>query len=241
MVTKKLNEKKIIQVKNVGGCTNFGALAFSGNTMYTVKTKSGNRLSYVSVYKNYTKTTRSNHKYANCMNHGNGMAYANGHLYVATCESWIVDVDTKTWKRVVIPSPYLSSIAHVEGNKFVIGSGGSEYHKLSLVEIANNKVTVLKKWTVKNPKYAAGYTVTQDIGYNKKNGCVYLVHTKNNYRTNVILRAKLYATEPDIIYTSKTSSSGKYEIESLDFNSAGKMIICMNLPSGKDSTFSTTL
>lgn len=240
MVTKELKEKKLIQIKNVGGCTNFGALAISGSKMYTIKTKSDNKLSYISVYNNYKKTTRTNHKFANCMNHGNGMAYANGHLYIATCERWIVDVNISTWKHVVIPSPYFSSIAHVSGNQFVAGSGGGDYHKLSLIEIANGKVTVKKKWTVKNPKYAAGYTTTQDIGYNKANGCVYLIYTKS-LKSNIILRAKLFATEPDICYTSKTSKSGKYEIESIGFLSSGKAVIGMNLPNGTDATFLSAL
>ena len=238
MVTKALNEKKIIAVKNVGGCTNFGGLDIVGSKMYTIKTKSTNKLSYISMYKNYKKTSRTNHKFANCMNHGNGITYANGHLYIATCESYITVVNTSTWKHVVLKSPYFSSIAHVSGNQFVAGSGGGDYHKLSLIEIANGKVEVKKKWTVKNPKYTSGYTVTQDIGYNKTNGCVYLIYTKNNYRTNIILRAKLYATEPDVCYTTKTSSSGKYEVESIAFTSSGKAVIGMNLPSGKDSTFS---
>lgn len=240
MVTKKLNEKKLIQIKNVGGCTNFGAFTIVGSKMYTIKTKSDNKLSYISVYKNYKKMTRTNHKFANCMGHGNGIAYANGNLYIAPCDSYIQVVNTTTWKHVRLKSPYLSAIAHVSGNQFVIGSGGGDYHKLSLIEIKDNKVTVLKKWTVKNPKFASGYDVTQDIGYNKTNGCVYLIYTKD-LKSNIILRAKLFATEPDICYTSKTSKGGKYEIESIAFTSAGKAIISMNLPSGKDATFTTSI
>ena len=40
MITKKLNEKKIITVKDVVGCTNFGGLDLVGSKMFTVKTKS---------------------------------------------------------------------------------------------------------------------------------------------------------------------------------------------------------
>ena len=55
MITKALNEKKIITIKDVGGCTNFGGLDLVGSKMFTVKTKSNNKLSYISVYKNYKK------------------------------------------------------------------------------------------------------------------------------------------------------------------------------------------
>ena len=238
MTTKGLNEKKSILVKNVGGCTNFGGLDLNGSKMYTIKTKSNNALSYISVYNNYKKTTRSNHKYANCMGHGNGLAYANGRLYVAPCDKFVEVVSTSTWKHERLYCDVtVCAIAHVAGNQFVIGYGGSNKYNLCLAEPAGNKMVIKRRWQVSNPKYAAGYTITQDIGYCKKNGCVYLIYTKNNYRTNIILRAKLYATEPDICYTSKTSSSGKYEIETISFTSAGKAVIGMNLPSGKDGTF----
>lgn len=239
MITKKLNEKKLIQVKDVGGCTNFGGLDLVGSKMYTVKTKSTNKLSYISVYKNYKKTTRTNHKFVNCMGHANGMAYASGHLYIAPCDKYVEVVSTSTWKHERIYCDVTAcSIAHVAGNQFVIGYGGKDKYNLCLAEPSGNKMVIKKRWQVRNPKYASGYSITQDIGYNKQNGCVYLILTKNNYRTNVILMAKLYSTEPDICYTSKTSASGKYEIETIGFLSSGKAVVGMNLPSGKDSTFS---
>lgn len=238
METKSVNQKKLILVKNVGGCTNFGGLDFSGNKMFAIKTKSTNKLSYISVYKNYKKATRTYHKYSNCMGHGNGMAYANGHLYIAPCDKYIQVVSTSTWKHERLYCDVTAcSIAHVAGNQFVIGYGGGAEYNLCLAEPSGNKMVIKRRWKVKNPKYAAGYSITQDIGYNKKNGCVYLIYTKNNYRSNIILKAKLYATEPEVCYTSKTSSSGKYEFESIGFNSAGKAVIGMNLPSGKDGTF----
>ena len=238
MTTKKLNEKKLIQIKNVGGCTNFGGLDISGSKMYTIKTKSTNKLSYISVYKNYKKTTRTNYKFVDCMGHGNGLAYANGHLYVAPCDKFVEVVSTSTWKHERLYCDVtVCAIAHVAGNQFIIGYGGANKYNLCLAEPAGNKMVIKRRWQVSNPNYASGYSITQDIGYNKKNNFVYLIYTKNNYRSNIILRAKLYATSPDICYTSKTSSSGKYEVESIAFTSAGKAIIGMNLPSGKDSTF----
>lgn len=238
MTSKKVNEKKLILVKNVGGCTNLGGLDLTGNKMFTIKTKSNNKLSYISVYKNYKKTTRTNHKFSSCMGHGNGLAYANGKLYIAPCDKYVEVVSTSTWKHErLYCDATICSIAHVAGNQFVAGGGGGEYYRLYLVEPSGNKMVIKKRWTVKNPKYASGYSVTQDIGYNKKNGSVYLIYTKNNYRTNIILKAKLYATEPDTCFTSKTSSDGKYEFETIGFNSSGKAIIGMNLPSGKDGTY----
>lgn len=238
MVTKKVKQKKSILVKNVGGCTNFGGLDLNGSKLYTVKTKSNNKLSYISVYKNYKKSTRTNHKYASCMGHANGMAYANGHLYVAPLDKYVEVVSTSTWKHERLYCDVtVCSIAHVAGDQFVIGGGGKDSYHLYLAQPQGNKMVIKKRWQVKNPKAAAGYTVTQDIGYNKQNGCVYLIYTKNNYRSNIILRAKLYATEPDVCYTSKTSSDGKYEFESIGFTSSGKAVIGMNLPNGKDGTF----
>lgn len=238
MTSKKVNEKKLILVKNVGGCTNLGGLDLTDNKMFTIKTKSNNKLSYISVYKNYKKTTRTNHKFSSCMGHGNGLAYANGKLYIAPCDKYVEVVSTSTWKHErLYCDATICSIAHVAGNQFVAGGGGGEYYRLYILEPSGNKMVIKKRWTVKNPKYASGYSVTQDIGYNKKNNSVYLIYTKNNYRTNIILKAKLYATEPDTCFTSKTSSDGKYEFETIGFNSSGKAIIGMNLPSGKDGTY----
>ena len=239
MVTKALKEKKIITIKDVGGCTNFGGLDIVGSKMYTLKTKSTNKLSYVSVYKDYKKTARTNHKFTNCLGHGNGMAYANGHLYVAPCDKFVEVISTSTWKHERLYCDVTAcSIAHVAGDQFVIGYGGREKYNLCLAQPSGSKMIIKKRWQVANPKSAAGFTITQDIGYNKQNGYVYLILTKSNYRTNVILRAKLYSTEPDVCYTTKTSSSGKYEVETIAFTASGKAVIGMNLPSGKDSTFS---
>ena len=179
MITKELKEKKSILVKNVGDCTNFGGLDLNGSKMYTIKTKSNNALSYISVYSNYKKTTRSNHKYTNCMGHGNGLAYANGHLYVAPCDKYVEVVSTSTWKHERLYCAVTAcSIAHVAGNQFIIGYGGTTKYNLCLAEPLGNKMEIKKRWQVSNPKHAAGYTITQDIGYCKKNGCVYLIYTK---------------------------------------------------------------
>ena len=120
MTTKKLNEKKLIQVKNVNGCTNFGSLEIVGNKMYTIKTRSDNALSTISEYPDYRKTTRKNHKFANCMNHGNDITYHAGNLYVAPCGKYIEVVSTSTWEHHRLYCDiFLSGIAHWSGNQFI--------------------------------------------------------------------------------------------------------------------------
>lgn len=238
MTTKKLNEKKLIQVKNVNGCTNFGSLEIVGNKMYTIKTRSDNALSTISEYPDYRKTTRKNHKFANCMNHGNDITYHAGNLYVAPCGKYIEVVSTSTWEHHRLYCDiFLSGIAHWSGNQFIgLSSSSAPQYTLALLEPQGDRMVVIKKWKVNNPKHAAGFTVSQGIGVKKSNQRIFVVFTRNDFHTNVILRSKIYDSECDYCLTSK-SSDGKYELEGISFLSDGYKIIGSNLPDGKDATF----
>ena len=238
MTVKNLNEKKLIRVKNVNGCTNFGGLEMVGNKMFTIKTRSDDRLSTISVYPDYRKTTRTNHKFADCMGHGNDLAYHDGKLYVAPCDKYIEVVDTKTWNHHRLYSDiFLSGIAHWEGNQFIgISSSSGPQYVLALMEPQGERMVILKKWKVTNPRYEQGFTVSQGLGVKKSNQRIFVVYTNQDFHRNVILRSKLLATECDYILNSK-SSAGKYELEGISFRPDGYKIIGSNLPDGQDATF----
>lgn len=90
---------------------------------------------------------------------------------------------------------------------------------------------IVGRWNVHNPKASEGYTVTQAIGFKKKNNCLFFVLTRNDYHRNAILRTKIGQFEPDYCFMSKTSS-GAYEMEGISFLSSGKKIIGSNIASG---------
>ena len=239
MRVKTLNEKKLIRVKNVNGCTNFGGLDLDGKKMYAIKTRSDNQLSTICVYPDYRKNTRRNHKFANCMGHGNDIAYHAGHLYVAPCDSFIEVINVANWTHTrLYCDVFLSAIAHYTGNQFIGLSGyvGNQY-KLVILEPQGNRMMVKRSWQVMNPKAAEGFTVSQAMGFKKKNDSIFVVFSRQDFHKNVILRSKIGAANPDYCFESKTCSTGRYELEGIAFTSDGKKIIGSNLPDGQDSTF----
>ena len=238
MVTKKLNEKKLIRVKNVNGCTNFGSLELVGNKMFTIKTRGDDKLSTISEYADYRKESRKNHKFADCMGHGNDITYHEGKLYVAPCDKYIEVVDVKTWThRRMYCDIFLSGIAHWNGNQFIgLSSSSGLQYVFALLEPRGDRMEIVKKWKVNNPKHSAGYTVSQGIGVKKSNQRIFVVFTNQDFHSNVILRSTLYGTDPDYCLTSK-SGTGKYELEGITFRSDGYKVIGSNLPDGMDATF----
>ena len=235
MVTKKLNQKAINKIANVGGCTNFGGLVLVGSKMYTIKTKSGNALSYISQYSNYTKSTRKNHKFANCMGHGNDLCYYNGNLYVAPLGKFVEKVSVKTWSHKRIPSDvYISAITHYKNNQFIVLSGHNQTantYSLSIVQEKADKLVLIKSWIVKKPADRKNYTNSQGMAYYPKTDRIYVVFTRSDNKTGVILRSTVGGVSPDYCFTSKVSKK-KYQMESLSFNSKGKKIIAANVAGG---------
>jgi hypothetical protein len=83
-----------------------------------------------------------------------------------------------------------------------------------------------------NPKAVEGYSITQGIGFKKKNNSLFIVLSKNDFHQNVILRNKIGAPDPDYCFNSKRSQDNKYEFESISFLKNGDKVIASNLPGG---------
>ena len=206
--------------------------------MYTIKSRSDNQRSVISQYPDYRKTSRKNHVFNNCMGHGNDIAYHSGKLYVAPCDKYVQVVDVKTWEHHrLYCSVFLSGIAHWSGNQFIgwTLSPGARY-TLVLLDECGDCMNVIRQWDVANPKFSEGYSVCQAMGVKKSNQSIFAVFSNQDFHSNVILRSKLYYTEPDYCFVSKRSS-GRYEFEGISFNTDNKKIIGANLPSGGDCTF----
>ena len=238
MKIKVLNEQPLTRVKNVYGCTNFGGLEIVGKKMYTIKTKSDNQLSVISVYPDYTKPERTNHKYAGCMWHGNDLAYNNGLLYVAPCDKFVEVVNTGDWSHQRLDcNIFISAIAHVSGNQFVgLSQNYGDSLGLAVLEHRGYRMEVLSEWNLRNPKSKDGYLVTQGIGFKKNNNSIFLVISKNDFHRNILLRCKIGDPEPDYCFRSK-KSTGRYEFEGISFTKSGQKVIGSNLPNGQDKIF----
>lgn len=173
------------------------------------------------------------------MGHGNDITYYKGNLYIAPCDNFIEVVDVKTWKHKRLHSDiFLSGIAHLNSDTFIglTSSSGTQY-KLVLLQPQDTKMQILKIWKVTNPKFSAGYTISQGIGVKKSNKRIFVVFTNQDFHSNVILRSTLYGNEVDYILTSKKNATAKYELEGISFRSDGYKIIGSNLPDGQDATF----
>lgn len=236
MKTKALNETYLLKIPNVNQCSNFGGLVLNGNKMYTIKTKKGNGVSTISYYTNYKNNTRTNHKYVDCMHHGNDLAYYNNHLYVAPCGGYVEEVSTVNWShRRLECDVFVSAIAHYQNNQFIVTSGDyGDYFKLSLLELRDNKMYFIRDWTVTNPKHGE-YNVSQGMAFNKKNNRVYNIFSRKDYKRNIILRSPIGGPNPDFMRLSSESNK-HYEFECLDFNPNNRFIIGLNRSSG-DATY----
>ena len=244
MVNQNLKEQQGILVKNVGQCTNFGGLDIDGKTLYTIKTKKTNDLSAISVYPDYQKAKRTSHKFRNCLNHGNDLAYHDGKLYVAPCDRFCGVVDTKTWdfRRLECPNIQISGITYYKNGKFIVLSAAwGDSYWLSIMKPLGDKISLIASWEVANPMAALGYTTSQGITYSASYKEVFTVFTNVDGRSNVILRSGIRATEPDFCYTSKRSDSGLYELEGISFGPNNVLVLGSNLPSGKDSVFTSDI
>lgn len=237
MKTKALNETYLLKIPNVNQCSNFGGLALNGNKMYTIKTKLGDTVSTISYHSNYKSGTRTNHKYVNCMNHGNDLTYYNRHLYVAPCGGYVEEVSTKDWShRRLECDVFVSAIAHYKDNQFIVmNANAGPNFTLSMVELRDNRMCLIRSWTVNNPNYK-DYTISQGMAYSTKYNKTYNIFSRSDLKKNIILRAPIGGPDPDLIRTSKESKNKKYEFECIDFNSDFKFIIGANRPGG-DATF----
>lgn len=104
------------------------------------------------------------------------------------------------------------------------------------MEPKGDRMEIIKKWKVTNPRHSEGYTVSQGMGVKKSNQRIFVVFTRQDFHTNVILRSRLYDSNVDYCLESK-SSTGKYELEGISFLQDGRKIIGSNLPNGTDTTF----
>ena len=98
-------------------------------------------------------------------------------------------------------------------------------------------MNVVRQWGVSNPKFYEGYNVCQAMGVKKLNKSIFAVLSNQDFHSNVILRSKLYAAEPDYCFVSKRSSDGRYELEGISFTKSGQKVIGSNMPNGQDKIF----
>ena len=119
-------------------------------------------------------------------------------------------------------------------NQFIVLRGQDTKkgtYKLSIVKEENGKFIAVKSWEVTKPKDYMNYTTSQGITFYKKNSRIYVIFSRDDLKSNIILRSAIDKTEPDYCFTSKTGKT-KYEFEGVSINSEGKKIISANIDDG---------
>lgn len=255
----------------VGQETNFGCIAINGKKAYCIKTNTANTSSDLFYYSDYSNTKVSPKQVVikNKLGHGNGVAYYNNALWVATKTKNIVKIDLNdNYKRYTFaPSSgnaEVSGIAHFHDDTFIVKTGGGNYNgekyiKYQTITFGENKKYSFddtKPIKVINPKYDNKFRVPQDICYH--NGNLYIILGKKEeekpIKENVILVVDLSNRHtvtkgldgnivkdsypeyfyPQEILVVKKKTHTSYELESLDFDSNGNMIVAANIVGNGD-------
>ena len=261
-----MDTKVVTKVADKDTATNFGAITMNGSTAYCIKTNSSDTKSVLFKYPKYTSSSKTTANFSNVMGHANGITFNNDSLWIATKTPKIIRIKPKeslnkyyTFNPASTVAKHynISCITSYKDNTFLVKTGTSIYLEekfpclnYSVITFSGSKKEYsFKEYnTIKviNPKYKEKYTTTQDICYH--NGKLYIILTKEGLKENAILVADLtkdiYAQDstgtyfmPSEIFILNKTNYKKYEIESLDFNSQGKMIMASNIlhPNQQDS------
>lgn len=259
MAYKQYNVKtKIVTpVADLNGTTNFGSISMNGGTAYCIKTNGVNTKSTLYRLNDYKNKTATTGVFSNKLGHGNGSAFYNGSLWVATGKTDIIRIKPEE----SLSTPYtftpasgetkynISSISYYKNNKFIVKSrtlseGAKLEYRIIQFSGTNKTYSVDKSEptiTVTNSKLSNGYKITQDIFY--KSNMLYIVLCKEykpGYsRENAILMVDLAGTysgsatervyTPKEVLIIKENSYTKFEVESLDVAPDGNFVMACNI------------
>lgn len=252
-----LETKIVTPVEDKNGTTNFGAISMNGATAYCIKTNGADNKSTLFRFEDYKAPSSTTAVFSNKLGHGNGSAFYNGSLWVATQNSDIIRIKPEE----SLSTPYtftpasakdkfnISGIAYYKNNKFIIKSKtllDGEKLEYRIIQFSGTNKTYSVDTsepiiTVTNSKFSNGYVIPQDIFY--KSDLLYIVlskeYKKDYSRETAILVIDLAGTytgsAADRVYTPKEvliikeNSYTKFEIESLDVAPDGNLVMACNI------------
>lgn len=269
----------LYRIKDKNGCTNMGGIAIDKEgTLYCVKSKKGNSQQCLYVINKTDKieegvVTPSYTYMYGWLGHANSLTLSDGYLYVGTDKNYIIklsasklstgkyDVGEKIalkknvkqaggkYKLTDVTDISISSIANINGNKFVLHFSKQGESKTNRIYFNKD----VKSYTEKTPKgeqkhkyieYSSvgkfeykypddlkssiGEHAPQDVYY--KNGYLYFIlagkdEESDEFKTSYILKYKL-GNSNCLGYDSFTSpdkNTSKFEIESMHI--VGKKLV----------------
>lgn len=248
--------EKIFTVENKSGCTNLNSMCIDGKNLYCIKTKSDNTTSELFMVDSYESGARTltsrNHT---GLYHANGLTFLGGALYVATMQppdpnnsntAQIWKMSTSGEKSTAYRSDKdtIYSITRFVGDTFLVGLNGSDASKkeYAVATLSDGKIILNKKFYVDQMQ---AYGTGQDISYAK--GYLY-IPTWSGTVGNKILKVnvgdsitdgKQYTPEEVIEVDTNDTSITKLEVESMDVDESGRMVICTNFETATDKNTDT--
>lgn len=261
----KKNFEEVVVVKTEPGteCGNFGCLALDGKGgLYALKTDTMeghtqySNLYYFKNYKNYKNTKEfKRYRVDQSLDHGNGMTYRNGYLYVAA-GNHIAKMTTKGVVKAfytidnsikTIKNQSASSITCYKSDTYIVGLGKkSNTIVYGIGKIENKKFKVTSIFSVNRDQ---GYDMTQDICYAKK--CLYIVTSQSGDPINknriLCVNTSLNGTGiiPDTVIEVKkpkkdmdgNATISKFEAEGIGIETDGTILISANCEASDDGVF----
>ncbi|MCB6992372.1 hypothetical protein LI177_02580 [bacterium 210820-DFI.6.37] len=212
------NKYKLVSVPNKDNCVDFGTFCINGSTAYALKTEmtdtstSKSALYKITNFADSSKATIASTKVISNLGHGNGMAYYDGYLWVATSTDEVVKMTTsgEIKKRYKTPDGVkVSGITYCRGGKFIVSVGNKingAYTTFKTAEIdETNKTLIYKKtFKIKAPTLKDTYdrVTPQDHFYNSTDKCLYMVYSQrkigdSNSRYNFVFKVNLSDTIVD--------------------------------------------
>ncbi len=247
------------------GCSDFGAMAVSGQKAWALKTKSDNSKSNLLIYNNITQSYTSNHIYNNTFGHGNGMTSTTNYIYFACWPQSMKIIRLKKSdlsSRVDITTPtHVTSLAYYGNSQFIVhpNSGGDSthlYYAIGKNNISGSTGTMqyLSYFYVDiSASDFSGYNTGQDIHYDTSTSLLFIPRCKNNNgsilqnKIAVVNLAGSYTTynnckcytpfEVIVVDKSGNSDYTKFEVESLGIDNTRHIVMACNVEGNYTDSF----
>ena len=237
-------QEKIVSIRdrNIGkySCTNFAAIAFSGKTLYGIKTHVNDKVCALYKISNFSNPKRKvsmtsiklRGKAAN-IGHANGMEVYKNALFIATAKepgkgSQILKVSSAgNIKKRYSLNKTIYSITYFRAGTFILGGGighvdGRDYRRYYVAKYKNGKFDIQKTFYIKSD--LTGQDIHSRKGYlyaivfDDKNGG----RVRSNYIHIINLKKpvkdkKVYPISKTITSKAQSSKTSMYEMEGIDF------------------------
>ena len=231
-------------VPNESGCTNLGSMCIDGGALFCIKTPKDNSSAELFRIDSFAAAARKFSSWNHTgLYHANGLTSLGGSLYCATMQApeaprddaaqiWKISESGEKREAYRAEKDTIYSITRFSGTDFIVGLNGSAtYGQYAVALLSNGKIQLSRRFSVNQMQ---AYGTGQDISY--FDGCLY-IPTWDGSTGNKILKVNLGQSvtegkqyEPDEVIEVDTNDASitKLEVESMDADANGRLVVCTN-------------